>query len=222
MIKKYYHFNNTAFESHSIIINEIKEDSKVMDIGCSSGYIAKKLKKKNCRVWGVDKDHNAIVMARKYCEEVVEGDIERIIGFPIPKKFFDYILILDVLEHLIEPRKTLKLIKPYLKNGGEIIISVPNIAFISIRLALFRGKFNYQKMGILDETHLRFFTQETLLSLISKSGLRLKKVDYSSGFSQITVFGKYLNYIPKYWQYKITKIFSSLLAYQFIAFCELP
>ncbi len=228
-MSKYTVFNNTPYEAHRLVLERIKPNSKILDLGCARGYFAKELLKKNCRVWGVDSDKEAIEEAKKYYVEAQVADLDSISPgrspfghLPGVKDFkFDYILLLDVLEHLKNPEKLLKSFKKYLKNDGKIIISVPNIAFLSIRLALLRGKFDYQKTGIMDESHLHFYTKKTLIDLITKCGLRIIDFDTASGFSQITLIGKYLNRIPKYWQYKITKLFPTLLGYQFIIVCAL-
>lgn len=218
---KYTKFNNIPYEAHRLIYNKIESWSNVLDAGCATGYFAKKLKEKKCNVWGIEIDSFASQKARKYCEKVFVGDIEKEKSLPFRKHFFDYILLMDILEHLKNPSSALQIFVPYLKKEGKIIISVPNVAFLSIRLALLRGKFTYQKLGIMDETHLRFFTRKTLLDMIEKTGLHIEEVDVSSGFSQITFVGKYLNHIPKIWQYRMTKVWDTLLAYQFIAVCKL-
>lgn len=216
---KYTRFNNIPYEAHRLIYDKIENGSNVLDVGCATGYFAKKLKEKKCNVWGIEIDSSASQKAKKYCEKVFVGDIEKEKSLPFQKHFFDYILLMDILEHLKNPSSALRIFKPYLKKDGKIIISVPNVAFLSIRLALLRGKFAYQELGIMDATHLRFFTKKTLLEMIEKTGLRIEEVDVSSGFSQITFVGKYLNHIPKIWQYKITKLFPTLLGYQFIIIC---
>lgn len=218
---KYTRFNNTPYEAHRLIYDKVESESNVLDVGCATGYFAKKLKEKKCKVWGVEIDSLAARKARKYCNKVFVGDVEKEQSLPFSKHFFDYILFMDLLEHLKNPSNTLQLVKPYLKKEGKIIISVPNIAFLSIRLALLRGKFSYQKLGIMDETHLRFFTKKTLFDMLEKNGFYREEVDASSGFSQITLIGKYLNHIPKVWQYRLTKMWDTLLAYQFIVVCKI-
>lgn len=221
MKAKYTSFNSVPYESHMLVFKEIAAGSKVLDMGCASGYFARELKKKNCRSWGVDNDKEALKIAKKYCEEVALQDLDQPLQLPFKKKFFDDILLLDVLEHLKNPELLLEQIKPFLGPNGKMIISVPNIAFISIRLALLRGKWQYVKTGIMDESHLRFFTKNTLTHLIDQCGYHLDKIDVASGFSQITLIGKYLNKLPKRWQYEITRLFPTLLGYQFIAIVSL-
>ncbi len=218
-MSKYTVFNPTPYEAHRLVFEKIRPDSKVLDLGCASGYFAKELLKKNCRVWGIDADKEAVAEAKKYCVDAKVMDLDEF-SPRFNRGAFDYILLLDVLEHLRNPDKLLKSLRNYLEKEGTIIISVPNVAFISLRLALLRGKFEYQKTGIMDESHLHFYTKKALIDLITKCGLKIVDFDAASGFSQITLIGKYLNSIPKYWQYRITKLFPTLLGYQFIIVCS--
>lgn len=220
MKSKYSTFNPIPYETHMLVYERIAPESNVLDIGCATGYFAKELDKKNCRVWGMDSDKIALKQAIKYCRKTFFCDLEKIKSIPFGMKF-DYILLLDVIEHLINPTNILALSQKYLEKDGRIIISTPNIAFISIRLALFFGRFRYRNLGIMDEKHIHFYTKSTFTGLLQKSGLNIERIDAASGFSQITIFGKYLNMIPKYWQYRITKMWDTLLGYQFIAFCKL-
>lgn len=256
---KYSIFNPTPYEAHMVVYGKIMEGSKVLDVGCATGYFAKKLKEKKCKVWGIERDKEAAEEAGKYCEEVIVADLEALANtstpgesrrntpgvslprLPFQKDFFDYILLLDVLEHLKNPEKLIGLLKPFLKQNslqvpppqgstshtpgvslspGKIIISVPNIAHVSIRLRLLQGKFDYERVGIMDETHLRFFTQKTLKEFISLVGLKLDELDYSSDFGQLPFIGRIARKMPKIMQYRLTKMFPTLLTAQFIAVCS--
>jgi 2-polyprenyl-3-methyl-5-hydroxy-6-metoxy-1,4-benzoquinol methylase len=123
---------------------------------------------------------------------------------------------MDILEHMSDPAKLLNLASKYVKKNGFIIISTPNIAFLSVRLSLMFGNFNYRDTGIMDRGHKHFFTKKTLSELVKQSHLKILSIDYSSGFSQIPFIGKYINRISKYHQYQITRIFGTLLGYQII------
>lgn len=217
----YSTFNPIPYETHMLVYENITSDSTVLDIGCATGYFARELKKKNCRVWGMDSDRVALIQAKKYCKDTFLLDLETCSGVTLPfRRKFDYILLLDVIEHLHNPENILALVNKHLKKDGRIIISTPNIAFISIRLALLFGRFRYRNLGIMDEKHIHFYTKSSLIDLLQKSGLYIERIDAASGFSQITKIGKYLNIIPKYWQYRITKMWDTLLGYQFIAYCK--
>src|SRR3989338_5388597 len=155
MAKKYTEFNNTPYEAHRLVWERIGEKSNILDLGCARGYFAKELLKKNCRVWGIDADKGAVQEAKKYCVDAKVADLDEL-SSRLNRDTFDYILLLDVLEHLRNPHRLLKLLRKYLKKDGEIIVSVPNIAFISLRLSHMAGKFDYKKTGIMDESHLHF------------------------------------------------------------------
>lgn len=220
MIFKYTKFNPISYESHMLVYDKVREKSKVLDVGCATGYFAKKLKEKDCKVWGIEQNPEAAKIARKYCEKVVVADIESSRKLPLSEKFFDYILFLDLLEHLRDPAKVLSFFTSYLAEGGYIIISAPNVAHISIRTRLLMGKFNYEKLGIMDETHLRFFTKSTLIKMIENSGLEVQEIDYSSDLGQLPALSRITKHIPKILQYKITRLFDTLLAVQFIVLCK--
>lgn len=220
MIFKYTKFNPTPYEIHMMVLDEVKDGSRVLDVGCATGYMARELKKKNCKIWGIEKDKTAAEEARKHCEEVLVEDIESAKSVNLKKNFFDYILLLDVIEHMIAPEKAIMLLKPFLRSG-KIIISTPNIAHISVRMKLLFGNFNYEKMGIMDETHLRFYTKKTLLEFIKDTGLRFEKMDYPADFGQLPIIGKIARKISKKIQYKLTKLSPNLLSAQFMAVCFL-
>ncbi|MFH1519344.1 MAG: class I SAM-dependent methyltransferase [Candidatus Omnitrophota bacterium] len=175
----------------------IRPNSKVLDVGCSKGYMAKELNKKGCKVTGVEIDKNAARAAKNYCVDVINADIEKQDELPCPENSFDYILCLDVLEHLMRPDVILNKLKRYLSPNGEIIISIPNIARFEHRLKLLSGIFDYSECGALSKGHLRFFTYKTAKVLIESSGYKIKAVKSTGlGF--------------------IIKIFPGLFAFQFL------
>ena len=151
----------------------IDPESSVLDVGCSTGDLGKALQEqKNCTVTGVDYDKNAVSRAKKVLSEAVCADIEK---EPLDKLFsgkkFDFIIFADVLEHLNDALAVINSASKLLAADGSIIISVPNVAHSSVRLALFEGRFNYTEEGLLDKTHLRFFTKESLDQLLYDAGL---------------------------------------------------
>ncbi len=174
------------------ILKHIRDNSTILDVGCGSGNISEKLILRGCKVYGIEISEDAVQKARGKMTDVIVGDIEGIEHLPWREKFFDIIILADVLEHLKNPLKVLLKLKSYLKDDGIFLISMPNIAFWRIRLALLVGKFNYsQNGGIMDETHLRFFTFDTARQLINRAGLKIKEIDiplpisYNSFFSSI-------------------------------------
>ena len=157
-----------------------------LDIGCGDGATLEWIKAtKRCeKTYGIEISESSYLKAKKILDETLNINIEKEKNFFMEKKF-DLILVLDVIEHLIDPWKFLNLIKSRLNEGGSIIISVPNIRHYSIlKDLIFFGNWEYSQSGILDRTHLRFFTKKNLKKIFKKEKLNieiLKKypIDYS-------------------------------------------
>jgi GT2 family glycosyltransferase/2-polyprenyl-3-methyl-5-hydroxy-6-metoxy-1,4-benzoquinol methylase len=165
---------NNKNSSPSIIVDLIAENSIVLDVGCSYGYLGKWLKiNKNCEVYGIDNDYDALNYAKQEADydDVFLIDLDKPEGEDF-KRFnqmgtvFDYIVIGDALEHLKDPAYILILLSEKLKFYSNFIISVPNISNADIILNLIEGKFNYGDAGLLDRTHLRFFTKNSFIEFI--------------------------------------------------------
>lgn len=213
---RYKKYNRRGYESHFLVYSLIGPYTNVLDLGCATGYFGKQLKEKNCRVWGVEIDQNAAKIALKYLEKVYTEDIKNISKMELKKSFFDYILLLDVIEHISDSEQIIKDLKKYLTKNGKIIISTPNIAHISIRQSLLFGKFEYTETGIMDRTHVHFFTKSSLIDLINKLNYKIEKIEYSADFGQIPYIGRFLRHLPKVIQFNITNLFPTLLGVQFI------
>ncbi|WP_456395469.1 class I SAM-dependent methyltransferase [Desulfurobacterium sp.] len=153
---------NTTFY---IVSNYLKESPVVLDVGCSSGYFGKVLiENLNARVYGIDVDEEGLVLAKEsgYSEVYrLDLDVETELFTSVLHEISpQYVLCLDVVEHLKNVNSFMKTIFHFLKNSSaELILSIPNIGHIDIIYNLLRGKFNYSLLGILDNTHLRFFTR---------------------------------------------------------------
>jgi len=161
--------------SLSLIINRIAKNSTVLEFGPANGRMTKHLKETlGCTVYAVELDKDAAKDAAEFCEDILVGDIE---SFKWLKKYqdieFDYIIFADVLEHLYNPEMVLTKAKTLLKDEGSILMSLPNIAHNAIIMDLINDKFTYRKTGLLDNTHIRFFTKNTLEELITSSGLQI-------------------------------------------------
>jgi O-antigen biosynthesis protein len=157
--------------SHALIIELLGLDKQVLDVGCATGNLAEVLAGRGCRVTGIDIDPEAARQAEKHCERVIVGDVESLdLGAELDEADFDVIVFGDVLEHLKDPLQTLRRFKPFLQTEGYVIASIPNIAHGSVRLALMQGRFRYRSLGLVDDTHLRFFTRETVEQLFDDAG----------------------------------------------------
>ena len=167
--------------SHTLIVELVEHGKHVLDVGCATGNLAEVLAEHGCKITGVEVDPEAARQAEKHCERVIVGDIEDLdLGGELGDESFDVIVFGDVLEHLKDPLGTLKRLKPFLKPEGYVVASIPNVAHGSIRLALMQGNFRYSSLGLLDTTHLRFFTRESVEQLFSEAGLLITELERTS------------------------------------------
>lgn len=169
---KYTQFDTAPNSTHNLIVNLVPAGARVLEIGCATGYLAEALKqRRHCSVTGIEANAAAGEQARAHCERVVIGDAETLdFAALFEQEQFEVILCADVLEHLREPGALLCRLAPLLAAGGQIIASIPNVAHGSVRLALLGGEFRYQETGLLDDTHLRFFTRESVQQLFEDAG----------------------------------------------------
>jgi glycosyltransferase involved in cell wall biosynthesis len=164
-----------TFESpHTMTLARIPPGATVADIGCGAGYISRALAGKHCRVTGIDQFPPAPDTG---LERFVQCDLNES-DPPLDTGAFDYILLLDIVEHLRAPERFLDSIRQSRRGNGavQVILSTGNIGFIVTRLALLLGWFNYGPRGILDLTHTRLFTFRTARALLEQSGYRVTEV----------------------------------------------
>mgnify|MGYP006414278653 FL=1 len=153
-----------------------KSATDILEIGCAAGMTGRELKK-NADIYfaGVEIDHKASLEAKKVLDYVIEGNIETL-DLPFEEQRFDCILFADVLEHLIDPLTVLKKIRKFLKVNGTIIASIPNVQYLGVVNQLVEGNWTYQDEGILDRTHLRFFTYREIIKLFDEAGYKISTV----------------------------------------------
>jgi len=170
-------------------------DNSILEIGCGEGNTLRKLKTegKATHVVGIDIHETSINKAKKYLDQAILGDIEKM-KFDFKCNHFDYIIAADVLEHLRDPQRTLKKLIGYLKPDGFIIVSVPNIRNITIlKNLILHDRWEYADKGILDKTHLRFFTKGSFTELANE--LNLKIIDYKFSSPDLSKPIKLFNFI---------------------------
>lgn len=157
----------------------VERKSHVLELGASVGTLAKYLKEeKECNVDIVEIDLESGIKAKEYsdvfCIGEMEGDLERDIWYrKIRNRRYDYIVILDVLEHLKNSGEVLKKAVTLLKEDGVIALSIPNIAHNSVIIDLINNKFEYTPLGLLDNTHIHFFTYQSACEMIKSCGLEV-------------------------------------------------
>ena len=160
------------------LIPLIPNDARcILEVGCASGMTGRELKRRNgAFVAGIELNANAATAAKNVLDDVLHGDIEKI-DLPYRDSSFDCILFADVLEHLIDPLTALVKVRRLLKKGGSVVASIPNVQFHGVIHQLIEGNWTYEKEGILDETHLRFFTYKEIQKMFSQAGYSIQKVE---------------------------------------------
>lgn len=153
----------------------VRSNQSILEIGCHTGYLGEVFKKRGNRIWGIEINSDAADKAKPFYEKVLIGDIEDANLWNTVVQKFDVILFLDVLEHLVDPWRILIKSREFLNPQGFIIITLPNIAFYAIRKNLLFGRFDYQESGIIDKTHLRFFTFHSAQKFIYDCGYTIEK-----------------------------------------------
>jgi len=167
--------------TYNIAFKAVEENDTVLEIGCATGYWGKYTKKHkpNAEIYGLDyldvhveraKETNCYKEVLQYDLNKADESLDRF------KQKFDKIVILDVLEHLYDPKKVLMWLRNFMKLDGKIIISVPNVGHKSIIHQLLLGQFNYTPEGLLDRTHIRFFTGNSFSRVLTEASFKILQV----------------------------------------------
>jgi GT2 family glycosyltransferase/2-polyprenyl-3-methyl-5-hydroxy-6-metoxy-1,4-benzoquinol methylase len=160
-------------DSLSKIANLIRPGSTVLDIGAGQGALGKWLREnKNCQIDAIDNDAKVVSQALPWHRKYVISDVENIELTDIfHGERYDYVVCADVLEHLKNPGRTIRQIKRLLHEDGCVLLSIPNVGYAGLLGELLQGQFNYRETGLLDRTHLKFFTRTSLLNFLKENGL---------------------------------------------------
>lgn len=169
------YFDHTRTEIGPLLPNDLTD---VLEVGAGTGQTLAYIKARSpkTRTVAIEKSTLAASAARSCVDYVVEGDIEHL-EVPFAPASFDAILLLDILEHLVDPWAVVAKLTPLLRPRGSMIASIPNVRYYKVSLPLLlRGEWALRDSGILDRSHLRFFVKETAISLMTSTGLRLDSV----------------------------------------------
>lgn len=170
----HYPIKHSKYSSHYYAQQMAGKNQEVLDISCGEGFFAAEIARQGNRVTGIDALPE--VSERAALADYFSVDLNQGLGEVIERlqgKRFDRILLLDILEHLYYPERIVSQCRDLLQDDGQLIVSVPNVANISVRLSLLLGNFNYVDRGILDRTHLRWYTRKTAGQLIMNAGYRI-------------------------------------------------
>lgn len=220
-----YHDKPSPWSSHSRIVtrlNSLPAQNKVLDVGTATGMLARMCANKTLRFFGVETNSTWAQVASPFYEKIWIQSIDAVDEESL--KGYNAVVFGDILEHLSAPQSVLKKLVNLQAPDSVFIVSVPNIANFWVRLNLLFGRFDYADRGILDRTHLRFFTRKTLIAMIQNVGLKVVSVQVTpvplelvSTFF-VTRLGRAL-YAVFAW---LTFLFPTLLGYQFIVEAKKP
>lgn len=151
---------------------------KILDVGCGEGQFGFQLKQLlNAEVWGMELDEKSAKVAESRIDKVLIGDLTLKID-SLPNEYFDCIIFNDILEHLVDPYNTLLNIKQKLNTNGVVVSSIPNVRYISnLKKLLFDKDWKYEDEGILDKTHLRFFTKKSIIDMFELLGFNIIQME---------------------------------------------
>jgi 2-polyprenyl-3-methyl-5-hydroxy-6-metoxy-1,4-benzoquinol methylase len=220
-----YHDKPSVWSSHSIIarrLHVLPVQSKILDVGTASGTLARMCQNKSLRLFGVEPNTSWAQIASPLYERIWSCSID-----DVEEGFlggYDVVVLGDILEHLPAPEVVLQKLVGYQSPNSVFIISVPNVANLWVRLNLLIGRFEYTDRGILDRTHLRFFTLKSLTAMIKNSGLEIISVQATpiplelvSGFF-VTPPGRLLHAVLAW----CTSLLPTILGYQFVVEARKP
>jgi 2-polyprenyl-3-methyl-5-hydroxy-6-metoxy-1,4-benzoquinol methylase len=190
--------------------------ARLLEIGCGSGATVAELRRRGelAQAVGVELDGPSAQLARAQFDVVLEGAVESApIEDHVAQGSLDMVLCLDVLEHLVDPWAQVRRLAPLLRPGGVLVVSLPNIRNGKfIRNLLIKGDFVYRDAGLLDRTHLRFFTLATARDLLTQAGLVIELARDTRTYRPSE---------PKYWLGKVPAL-AELGAKQFVLIARRP
>jgi 2-polyprenyl-3-methyl-5-hydroxy-6-metoxy-1,4-benzoquinol methylase len=187
-----------AHSEDQILLGLASGAERVLELGCHAGHFSQALVEQGAAVVGVDADRDAIDLARARGIDARLMDLEKPSAIMEAGREFDVVLMANVLEHLRAPEAVLRDAVSVLRPSGRILISVPNVAHFAIRRMLLRGRFDYAETGIMDRTHLRFFTRASLRQLLLDTGWEITAEYASPGLLPASVKGRAIRVIARW------------------------
>ena len=196
MACEHYRLRRDPKSSHQQIARLLKElrPQQVLDVGAAQGILGQLLADSGITIDAIEPNPDWAEAAKPYYRRVVNSTVE---AADLPDNTYDCIVCADVLEHLPDPLSTLKRLRQAAKPDATFIISLPNVAHLAVRAMLLFGRFPRMERGILDKTHLQFFTKDTAKNLLSDAGLKVDRTlttivpleDFGNGLFTKTMMG---------------------------------
>jgi 2-polyprenyl-3-methyl-5-hydroxy-6-metoxy-1,4-benzoquinol methylase len=201
-----------VFDRNRIFVEEASKYKTILETGCSTGFLSRLIASNGSRVVGIEIDKEAAKIATENCQRVLSSNLNSPEWTKEVGERFDLVTFGDVLEHLMDPLAVLRQTQEILNPRGRVLICLPNIAHWTIRAKLLAGNFRYQSIGILDFTHMRFFTVETAKEFIVDAGYRI------IWFRPI-IGGRFTGRFRPFWQ-SLANVVPGLFSYQIMFLVE--
>ena len=155
----------------AVLARMVEPGQRVLELGTGPGTVTRILHDKGCKVTGVEMDPDTLATCAPFCERTLLANLEDPLWWePLGNEKFEVVICADVLEHLRDPRPLLEKLPSFLNEGGCALMSLPNASHLTIVASLLGGRFPYQKNGLLDNTHLKFYGREDLDALLRECG----------------------------------------------------
>jgi len=218
-----YQLKSDPHSSHALILRRLGDGRgrRALDVGAADGFLAELLTRQGWQVTALERDPEQAAKARGRCHEVIVADLDE--AAPRLEGAFDAIVYGDVLEHLSDPLPALVALNRSLAPGGRILVSVPNVAHLWVRLSLLLGRWDYADRGILDRTHVRFFTQRSFTRFLGDAGLDIEELVATPAPLPLVVptrfHGGVLDAVHGL-SAGAARLWKGGLAYQFVAVCR--
>ncbi len=155
----------------AVLARMVEPGQRVLELGTGPGTVTRILHDKGCKVTGVEMDPDTLATCAPFCERTLQANLEDPLWWqPLEGEKFEVIICADVLEHLRDPRPLLEKLPVFLREGGCVLMTLPNASHLTIVASLLGGRFPYQKNGLLDNTHLKFYGREDFDALLRECG----------------------------------------------------
>ncbi len=175
-----YQWKDIPGSSHDLLLRRIRRlptGLRLLDVGAAGGHLGRSVRDRCAFLAGIESDPGVPESSKEGYDHWLTSDALVAEGWG---ERFDVVVCADVLEHVASPEDLLVRVRSWLKPGGVLLASVPNVANISLRLALLFGRFPYAERGLLDRSHLRFYTRATARRLLEAQGFRIRSVRATS------------------------------------------
>jgi 2-polyprenyl-3-methyl-5-hydroxy-6-metoxy-1,4-benzoquinol methylase len=208
-VHDYVELRTDPHSAHQLVLRYCAGARTVLDVGCTAGSLGRQLADQGATVDGIENDETAARQARRWYRRVLVGDVESM-QLDLEQGSYAAIVCADIIEHLRDPCALLMRLRSLLAPDGRLVVSTPNIANWSMRLLHLAGRWDYKERGIMDRTHLRFFTRRTLAALLAEAGYRIVTHDVTVPLPAMRrePFSRWAHWLGRRWQ--------NLLAYQFV------